>query len=108
MLDGFVPVTAASELPPGAMKWVVVDRERMLVANVDGVFYALRGRLRPRGRRPSRRATLVGYVVECPLHYACFDVRTGKLLSGPVSGGRAHLRGAGRRRHGVREAVAGC
>jgi len=27
----------------------------------------------------------VGYVVECPLHYACFDVRTGKLLSGPVA-----------------------
>jgi len=28
----------------------------------------------------------VGHVIECPLHYACFDVRTGKLLSGPVSG----------------------
>ena len=28
---------------------------------------------------------LAGYVIECPLHYACFDVRTGKLLSGPVS-----------------------
>ena len=28
---------------------------------------------------------LVGHVIECPLHYATFDVRTGKLLSGPVS-----------------------
>ena len=24
-------------------------------------------------------------MIECPLHYACFDVRTGKLLSGPAS-----------------------
>ena len=32
----------ASELAPGAMKWVAVDRERVLLANVEGVFYALR------------------------------------------------------------------
>ena len=24
-------------------------------------------------------------MIECPLHYACFDVRTGKFLSGPAS-----------------------
>jgi hypothetical protein len=30
MGDGFVPVTRASELSPGAMKWVVIDRERVL------------------------------------------------------------------------------
>jgi 3-phenylpropionate/trans-cinnamate dioxygenase ferredoxin component len=34
---------------------------------------------------PLSTGTLLGYVVECPLHFACFDVRTGKLLSGPVS-----------------------
>ena len=39
MLDGFVPVTRASELSPGAMKWVAIDRERVLIANVDGSFY---------------------------------------------------------------------
>ena len=33
MLDGFVPVTATFEVSPGAMKWVVVDRERVLIAN---------------------------------------------------------------------------
>ena len=82
--DGFVPVTAASELAPGAMKWVVVDRERVLLANVDGAFYALAGRLRsPAGAALEGAAR--GPRVECPLHFACFDVRTGKLLSGPAS-----------------------
>ena len=85
MLEGFVPVTAASELPPGAMTWVVIDRERVLVANVGGSFYALRDVCGHAGA-PLSTGELAGYVIECPLHYACFDVRTGKLLSGPVSG----------------------
>ena len=55
------------------------------LANVDGAFYALRDVCghRQRAALEGRRST--GYVVECPLHYACFDVRTGKLLSGPAS-----------------------
>ena len=84
MLDGFVPVTRASELSPGAMKWVAIDRERVLIANVDGAFYALQDACGHR-RTPLSKGTLEGYIIECPLHFARFDVRTGKLLSGPVA-----------------------
>jgi nitrite reductase/ring-hydroxylating ferredoxin subunit len=84
MPEGFVPVIRASELSPGAMKWVVVDRERMLIANVDGALYALRDSCGHVGA-PLSTGTLIGHVIECPLHYACFDVRTGKLLSGPTA-----------------------
>jgi 3-phenylpropionate/trans-cinnamate dioxygenase ferredoxin component len=84
MLQGFVPVAPAPELAPGSMKWVVVDRERVLLANVEGAFYALRDMCGHRGA-PLSTGVLVGHVIECPLHYATFDVRTGKLLSGPVS-----------------------
>jgi nitrite reductase/ring-hydroxylating ferredoxin subunit len=83
-VDGFVAVTAASSLAPGAMTWVVVDRERVLLANVDGEFYALRDMCGHR-QAPLSKGTLHGHVVECPLHFATFDVRTGKLLSGPIS-----------------------
>ena len=79
-----MPVTTASVLPPGAMTFVVVDRERVLLANVEGVFYALRDACGHR-QAPLSRGTLVGHVLECPLHFATFDVRTGKLLSGPAS-----------------------
>ena len=84
MLDGFVPVAKASELSPGAMKWVAVERRRVLLANVDGAFYAL---LDSCGHRQAAlsKGTLSGHVIECPLHFAQFDVRTGKLLSGPVA-----------------------
>ena len=84
MPDGFVPVTAASGLAPGQMKVVVIDRERVLVANVDGTFFAVRDRCGHAGA-PLSTGTLVGHVVECPLHFACFDVRTGKLVTGPVA-----------------------
>ena len=79
-----MPVTTASELAPGTMTWVVVAQERVLLANVEGVFYALRDACGHR-QAPLSKGTLAGHVLECPLHYACFDVRTGKLLSGPAS-----------------------
>jgi len=79
-----VPVTATFELSAGMMKWVVVDRERVLIANVEGVFYALRDACGHR-QAPLSKGRLEGYVIECPLHFATFDVRTGKLLSGPVA-----------------------
>ena len=84
MLDGFVPVTRASELSPGAMKWVVIDRERVLIANVDGAFYALQDSCGHQ-QAPLSKGMLKGHVIECPLHFAQFDVRTGKLLSGPTA-----------------------
>ena len=84
MPDGFVPVITTSELSPGAMTWVVIDRERVLIANVEGVFYALRDACGHQ-QAPLSRGTLAGHVVECPLHFATFDVRTGKLLDGPAS-----------------------
>ena len=84
MPEPSVPVIKASALAPGAMTWAVIDRQRILIANVDGVFYALKDSCGHRGA-PMSTGTLFGYVVECPLHYATFDVRTGKLLSGPVS-----------------------
>ena len=83
-MDDFVPVCKAAGLPPGSMTWVAVARERVLLANVEGTFYALRdvcGHL----RAPLSRGRLDGYSVECPLHFACFDVRTGVLISGPVA-----------------------
>ena len=74
MSDGFVPVAKAAELPPGRMRWVAVDGERRVLANVEGTYYALSDVCGHRNAPLSR-----------PLHFAQFDVRTGELVSGPVS-----------------------
>jgi nitrite reductase/ring-hydroxylating ferredoxin subunit len=84
MPEGFVPVAKASELSPGQMKWVAVNGERRVLANVEGRFYAISDVCGHRNA-PLSRGRLDGYLIECPLHYAQFDVRTGELVNGPVS-----------------------
>ena len=84
MMAGFVPVAKVADLAPGQMKWVAVERERVLLVNVAGQLYALSD-VCGHQRAPLSRGKLEGYAIECPLHFARFDVRTGKLLSGPVA-----------------------
>ncbi len=83
-MAGFVRVAQASELAPGQMKWVVADGRRLLLANVEGTFYALSDQC-GHERASLSRGRLDGHVVECPRHFARFDVRTGDLISGPIS-----------------------
>lgn len=82
--DGFTPVAKITDIPPGAMKCVAIDRERVLVANVEGTFHAISDICGHRNA-PLSRGRLDGPIVECPLHFAQFDVRTGKLIDGPIS-----------------------
>src|SRR5215471_7832461 len=82
--DGFVPVATATEIPEGTMKCVAVDRNRVVIARVEGRLYAFSDICGHRNA-PLSRGKLSGHIVECPLHFAQFDVRNGKLIDGPVS-----------------------
>jgi nitrite reductase/ring-hydroxylating ferredoxin subunit len=82
--DDFVPVAKLGDVPPGRMIAVAVEGERIVLANVEGTLYALRDMCGHRNA-PLSRGKLAGCIVECPLHFAQFDVRTGRLVDGPVS-----------------------
>jgi nitrite reductase/ring-hydroxylating ferredoxin subunit len=82
--DGFVAVAQVADIPAGGMKCVAIDRARVLLAHVEGRFYAISDICGHRNA-PLSRGKLDGHVVECPLHFAQFDVRSGKLIDGPVS-----------------------
>jgi len=77
-------VAKVDELTPGQMKWVAVNGDRRVLANVEGRFYAISDVCGHRNA-PLSRGKLQGYLIECPLHFAQFDIRTGELVSGPVS-----------------------
>jgi nitrite reductase/ring-hydroxylating ferredoxin subunit len=68
------------------MKHVEVNNREILVANVDGKFYAVDDRCGHTSARLSRGG-LRGNIVTCPLHGAQFDVTTGKKLTEPRLGG---------------------
>jgi 3-phenylpropionate/trans-cinnamate dioxygenase ferredoxin subunit len=80
----YVRVADASELAPGQMGRVQVDGHDILLANVEGNFYALGNRCPHRGGLLSD-GSLVGGVVQCPKHGARFDLRTGRAVSGPTT-----------------------
>jgi nitrite reductase/ring-hydroxylating ferredoxin subunit len=82
--DGFVAVATISDVPAGSMKCVAIERERVVLAHVDGQFHAFSDICGHRNA-PLSRGKLAGHIVECPLHFAQFDVRTGKLVDGPIS-----------------------
>ena len=84
MTDDFVAVARVEEVPPGTMKWVAIDRVRLVLAHVDGAFHAIRDVCGHRNA-PLSRGRLDGHLIECPLHFAKFDIRTGKLVDGPTS-----------------------
>jgi nitrite reductase/ring-hydroxylating ferredoxin subunit len=82
--EGFIAVGKTADLAPGEMKFVAVDGERRVLANVGGSFFALKDVCGHRNA-PLSRGKLDGHIIECPLHFARFDVRTGRLVDGPVS-----------------------
>jgi nitrite reductase/ring-hydroxylating ferredoxin subunit len=84
MEEGFVAVAHVGDLAPGEITFVAVERERIVLANVEGSFYALRDVCGHRNA-PLSRGRLDGCLIECPLHFAQFDVRTGKYVDGPLA-----------------------
>jgi nitrite reductase/ring-hydroxylating ferredoxin subunit len=77
-----VAVAKAKEVPPGTMKGVEVEGHKLLVANLDGQFFAMRSVCNHMGG-PLEKGRLEGSVVTCPWHGSKWDVKTGKLVQFP-------------------------
>ena len=84
MSAGPVPVCAAADIPPGNAKSFELNDEHVAVYNVDGEFYATAA-LCTHGFADLADGLLEGEIVECPLHFGAFDVRTGKALCLPAN-----------------------
>lgn len=75
----------ASEIPAGSMKMIMVAEREILVANVNGNYYAIHNRCTHNNGDLSK-GTLEGNVVACPKHGQRFDLTTGKSIQGPKVG----------------------
>jgi len=78
----FVEVAKTGEIEPGKMKTVDVKGVDVLIANVDGKFYAMDDRCGHMNAMLSM-GTLRGKIVVCPFHFAEFDVTTGQKIRDP-------------------------
>ena len=82
MESGYVRVAGKAEIPVGKMKAVKAALHEILIANVNGVYYAIGNVCAHMGGDLSK-GVLEGNVVTCPKHRAKFDVTTGKVVSHP-------------------------
>ena len=68
-----------SDIPAGSMKGYTVNGKQILLANVNGNFYAMDAVCsHMHGYLPSGK--LEKNTVICPVHHAQFDVTTGKVI----------------------------
>ena len=78
----FVKGAETSEIPLGQMKVVEIAEKEVLIANVNGVYYAIENSCTHMLGDLSK-GNLEGNTLTCPKHKAKFDVTTGKVISGP-------------------------
>jgi len=83
--SSFVRVAEASDIPIGKMKSFKIKDKEILIANVNGKYYAIGNSCTHKGGDLSK-GTLENNLVTCPLHGAKFDLTTGKVVSGPKIG----------------------
>ena len=82
-MSDYVKVASVTDLAPGQLTLVEVGGELICLANVDGTFYAIADECTHVGGALSD-GELEGCVVTCPVHFAQFDIRTGKVLQRPA------------------------
>ena len=89
-----VTVAKKTDLAPGTMREVEANGKKLVLANVDGRFWAMDGICSHKGGRLAQ-GKLQGVNVICPVHRSTYDVRTGKVVSNvkiPLIGKASDLR----------------
>lgn len=75
----YVPVAKVGELTPGAMKAVDLGGRRVLLAYVDGRYFAF-SRDCPHEGADLKSGELKGMQVRCDNHSYCFDLQSGECV----------------------------
>lgn len=76
-------IARRDELVAGRMKRIEVKGRRILLANVDGNYYAADDTCTHEDASLSK-GSLKGTIVRCPLHGSRFDLHTGAVLDDPA------------------------
>jgi 3-phenylpropionate/trans-cinnamate dioxygenase ferredoxin subunit len=81
----YIRVADKAELPSNKMIMVVTGRKEVLLANVDGSYYAIANKCTYAGGSLAK-GSLDGCIVTCPRHGSQFDLKTGKAVRGAKIG----------------------
>ncbi|MEM7432205.1 MAG: Rieske 2Fe-2S domain-containing protein [Pseudomonadota bacterium] len=85
-LDGFTDIAAVDELPDKGFVVKAADDVQIVLARYDGGVHAVEN-LCSHAFARFDGGRLRGYRLMCPLHGACFDIRTGATMGPPAAHG---------------------
>ena len=74
-----IRAASTADVPDGKMKKVAAGGRELLIANVNGVYYALNNRC-PHMGGSLANGTLQGDIVTCPRHGSQYNVKTGEAV----------------------------
>jgi nitrite reductase/ring-hydroxylating ferredoxin subunit len=77
-------IARTGEIAAGGMRSAQVASCEVCLCEYEGRYYAV-GRRCGHQNAPLDQGALLGWIITCPLHYAQFDIRTGRCLSVPIN-----------------------
>ena len=83
-MPDFVTVARVGDVPPGAIKQVEVDGQKIALANAGGTFYAVSDICSHEEGNLSE-GEIEGDGIMCPFHFSIFSLKTGEVLSAPAT-----------------------
>lgn len=84
MSSDWIPVALVSEIPEGQMLAVSVNGDTVCLYNLQGTIHATQN-VCTHAEASLAEGYIDGDCIECPLHQALFDIRTGKAKSAPAT-----------------------
>jgi 3-phenylpropionate/trans-cinnamate dioxygenase ferredoxin subunit len=76
----YTKVGSVDDFPEGKGRSVIVEGKKLAVFHVDGEFFALLDEC-THAQAPLSRGTVKDGCVQCPMHGAQFDLRTGSVMT---------------------------
>ena len=80
----FHAVMKTSDLDDGEARQVVIGKKEIAIYNLEGTFYATDD-ICTHAYASMADGYMEGETIECPLHGGCFNIKTGKALTPPVT-----------------------
>ena len=80
----FHSVAKTGDLDKGEAMQVIIGRKEIAIYNLDGEFYATDD-ICTHAYASLADGYVEGELIECPLHGGCFDIKTGKAMTPPVT-----------------------
>lgn len=83
-MSDFVPVCGLNDIPDPGKQLLEIDDRVIVLFHIAGEFFCIDDVCTHDGG-PLGEGALVDHTIECPRHFAKFDIRTGKAVTMPAT-----------------------